>query len=451
MVRNNIQFLNDTLKICQRGYYIINEQQISLPCTLDEMRQISVYLPDELEKMKNRLKPRMNLKADPCCYTCENTDTFTMAMKRISSLKEDSPVLVLNFANGVYPGGGVRMGAQAQEEDLCRRSSLLLSLENEQAKDYYAYNKSLHSEMGSDALMITPHVTILKDENGDLLSHPQNVAVMSCAAPNISWGMEGKTEQQVEEMMGERILKILICAYELKYRNLVLGAFGCGAFGNDAATVARLFHQKLKKLDASGVRFQHVDFAVLSRGAQQYNYRCFHDLFIDRNFYPLSIKNNRVLFWHEDEINGCFSNWYYSPFVIDDFCYQHVEQYLMACKAKLFHDFKHYTYILRSDTPQQCKALGKKVTPYDDSQWSKARKDVLLKALTAKFEQNKDLKKMLLDTGDALIAEASPFDRIFGIGMTAEQAGCCPPEQWQGENLLGKVLMEVREKLKGNR
>ncbi len=154
-----------------------------------------------------------------------------------------------------------------------------------------------------------------------------------------------------------------------------------------------------------------------------------------------------VFFWHEYDENGCFSNWYSSPFVIDDFCYLHMEQYLMAQKAKLFHDAKAYTAILRATTPDECKKLGRQVMPFDDAKWAAARYDILKTGLMAKFEQNASLKEALLATGNAPLAEASPYDGIFGIKLTAKEAMQLPPSQWPGSNLLGKALTEVRQAL----
>ena len=152
-----------------------------------------------------------------------------------------------------------------------------------------------------------------------------------------------------------------------------------------------------------------------------------------------------VFFWHENEENGLFSNWYPSPFVIDSFCYQDMEQYIMAEKAKLFKDAEMYTAILRSNSPQQSKALGRKVSGFDNAVWAPERHRILVTGLREKFGQNPVLKEQLLQTKGAILAEASPKDTIFGIGLDRKQALQSAPSQWPGENLLGKALMEVRK------
>ena len=157
-----------------------------------------------------------------------------------------------------------------------------------------------------------------------------------------------------------------------------------------------------------------------------------------------------VFFWKDHEENGWLSNWYPSPFVLDDFRYDHVEQYLMAQKARLFHDAENYTAILKTDSPKVCKELGRKVANYDGAVWEQRRGEVLKTALRAKFTQNEDLKQALLATGSRILAEASPRDGIYGIRLTAEDAASLAPEKWPGQNLLGKALMEIREELRSH-
>ena len=155
-------------------------------------------------------------------------------------------------------------------------------------------------------------------------------------------------------------------------------------------------------------------------------------------------KQATVFFWKDDEENGCFSNWFSRKLVIDDFEYLFVEQYMMAQKAKLFHDSERYTAILRSTQPWECKDLGKKVKPFDSNAWDAVKYDVVKTANKAKYEQNPDLMGKLLETGDAVLAEASPKDTIWGIGLDAVTAAETDPSEWPGQNLLGKILMELR-------
>ena len=155
-------------------------------------------------------------------------------------------------------------------------------------------------------------------------------------------------------------------------------------------------------------------------------------------------KKPTVFFWKDTEENGCFSNWYRRRFVIDDFEYLHVEQYMMAQKAKLFRDFKTYTAILRATEPWYCKDLGKQVNPFDTKAWDAVKYDIVKAGNRAKYEQNPDLKAKLIETGEAILAEASPKDTIWGIGLDAASASEIDPSDWPGQNLLGRILMELR-------
>ena len=283
----DIQMFEDTMQILHQGWYEKNGRRMQLKLAADQMREIQVYLPEDVEKYSSRTDFQPLPPEDGCVFGCENMDSFALARKRLRDLSllsgDEKRILVLNLASAVHPGGGVRRGARAQEEDLCRKSSLLLSLESDAAKAYYDYNKSLNTRMGSDALMITPQVEIIKDENGELLDDTVIVSVLTCAAPNISHGMEGMREQAYQDMVCNRIMGMLKCAAFFGYQHLVLGAWGCGAFGNDAHLIAGLFDKALKASDDNGhgekALFRRIDFAVLDRTPEQYNYKSFSRYF----------------------------------------------------------------------------------------------------------------------------------------------------------------------------
>ncbi len=292
--KKNIHALENTLDILEKGYYQKDGAQISLELPPDRMRAARVFLPEEL---KNLAAPADDMtdctpteqEKVPCVCSCENDDALSLAWKRYQSIgsaaehSRSGKVLVLNLASPSRPGGAVRSGASAQEEDLCRRSSLLLSLESESAKEYYEYNKTLKTRMGSDAVIISPEVEVIKDKDGELLAGTFPISVMTCAAPMVRLGFEGMTPQQYEDMLYRRIIGMLRCAAFLGYRNLVLGAFGCGVFGNDAAVVSDVFYKAINEFTFSGVKgselFDHIDFAVLCSPGKEYNFEQF-----SRNF-----------------------------------------------------------------------------------------------------------------------------------------------------------------------
>ena len=312
--------LQDTLDILDRGFYETAGKTIPLKLTRLQMEEALVFLPGDVEKLCRDNHFEHIHVLGRCSYSCENMDSFSLARKRISMLadsdeKEENPVLVLNLANPVHPGGGVRRGAKAQEEDLCRNSSLLLSLEGRKALAYYEYNRSLNTDMGSDAVMIHPWVEIIRDGNGDLLEESEVVSVMTCAAPMLRDGMEGMSRQQYEKLMLTRITGMLKAAAHSGYKHLVLGAFGCGAFRNDARIVSDLFYKALKEFDYDGMKdkdmFRSIGFAVLDHSEDQYNYREFARNF--SNFYRDEDRAETDRVWKEkqekesrlDTIRGC--------------------------------------------------------------------------------------------------------------------------------------------------
>ncbi len=144
---------------------------------------------------------------------------------------------------------------------------------------------------------------------------------------------------------------------------------------------------------------------------------------------------------------SCLSNWYPAAFELEGARYATTEHYMMAGKARLFDDAEMLAEILAADSPKAAKMLGRKVRGYDDEVWKRHRFDVVVAGNLAKFEQNEALARYLLATGDAVLVEASPRDRIWGIGMGASNPEAENPERWRGRNLLGFALMEVRARL----
>ena len=291
MREDRISMLQDTLSILERGYYTIGGRKKTLKLSKKQMRAARVFLPDDVLAVSQKKDfPHVHVLGR-CGYGCENTDSFSLARRVTEDSANDpdgggaKPVLVLNLANPVNPGGGVRRGAKAQEEDLCRKSSLLLSLEGSESAPYYNYNRKLNTYMGSDAVIIHPHVEIIKDEHGDLLEDTVVVAVMTCAAPMLRSGMEGMSQAEYEAMVFNRITGMLKVAAYLGYDRLILGAFGCGAFMNDAHVVSDLFYKALKEFDFDRMKekdvFRRIDFAVLDNTDDKYNFNEFNRNFSD--------------------------------------------------------------------------------------------------------------------------------------------------------------------------
>lgn len=145
---------------------------------------------------------------------------------------------------------------------------------------------------------------------------------------------------------------------------------------------------------------------------------------------------------------SCFSQWYDVYFEIDGVKYNTTEQYMMASKARLFDDEETFNEIMNAKSPNEYKKLGRKVKGFDANLWDEKKMDIVVAGNKAKFVQNPDLKEFLLSTVDAILVEASPYDKIWGIGMDKETALECNIDDWNGANLLGFALMEVRDWLK---
>ena len=159
-----------------------------------------------------------------------------------------------------------------------------------------------------------------------------------------------------------------------------------------------------------------------------------------------------VFFWgHRPPKTGvsksCFSQWYASPFVIEGISYSTAEHYMMAEKARLFGDEENREKIITTGNPGEAKKLGRRVKGFEEHLWVKHCFDIVIAGNLAKFSQNPELKGFLLNTGNRVLVEASPKDRIWGIGLAADNPDVENPNLWQGLNLLGFALMVVRDQL----
>lgn len=159
------------------------------------------------------------------------------------------------------------------------------------------------------------------------------------------------------------------------------------------------------------------------------------------------ITNTHVYFY-----GGVFSNWYPCKFTIpasinipsNKIKVNCAEQAMMYYKAVYFNDIETAMEILDAKHPKAQKKLGRQVKNYNDDMWAKARYDLVVKILKCKFEQNKELRTILMMTGNRTLVEASPYDKIWGVGLGLDDYAIGNEQLWKGQNLLGKALMEVR-------
>jgi len=153
--------------------------------------------------------------------------------------------------------------------------------------------------------------------------------------------------------------------------------------------------------------------------------------------------DKHVFFW-----NGIYSQWFQADFEVDGIKFNCAEQYMMYKKALTFNDVEIAKKIMNEPQPNNQKALGRKVSNFDVETWERVAKDVVYKGNYAKFTQNTHLLKELMSTGDRIIVEASPVDKIWGIGMHENDEGVENQENWKGKNWLGEVLTKLRDDLK---
>jgi ribA/ribD-fused uncharacterized protein len=161
-----------------------------------------------------------------------------------------------------------------------------------------------------------------------------------------------------------------------------------------------------------------------------------------------------LFFWgHQPGKNGvsssCFSQWFDAPFTANGERFPTAEHFMMAQKAALFEDWATRAQILEAPNPGAAKALGRKVRGFDEAVWVQHRFSIVCSASEAKFTQNQELRDFLVKTGSRILVEASPVDRVWGIGLAQQDERASNPSLWQGLNLLGFALMHVRGALGG--
>ncbi|MCO7188436.1 NADAR family protein [Pseudoalteromonas sp. XMcav2-N-2] len=165
-----------------------------------------------------------------------------------------------------------------------------------------------------------------------------------------------------------------------------------------------------------------------------------------------STKTNFILFWgHQKPKSGvsksCFSQWYPARFEQHGLVFKTAEHYMMYHKAMLFENADIASRILHCDHPSEVKKLGREVSGFDEATWNAKRFNIVISANLLKFGQNPELKTFLLSTNKSVLVEASPVDKIWGIGLAEDHEFASVPQKWQGLNLLGYALMVVRDQL----
>ena len=248
---NNIQIARETIKVIQEGGYRVNGQPISFP--EEDYKAVQVISPQAGEELlKWDISERFHDKG--CEFEVVNADSFQAAGRFHNPL-------VMNFANAHVPGGGFLMGATAQEEALCRCSTLYASIHSEKASEMYHYNNTNIHPVESDYMLLSPKVMVFRNEKCEFLTEPFMVGVITVPAPNRHGAAVFASGKLIRETFLRRIRIMLRVAAQKGFDTLVLGAWGCGAFGNNPKDVAAYFYQVLVEEGYSGC-FQRVCFAI---------------------------------------------------------------------------------------------------------------------------------------------------------------------------------------------
>ena len=171
--------------------------------------------------------------------------------------------VALNFASATHPGGGFLSGARAQEEYLARSSGLYSCL---QMHPMYGYHRARHDTLYTDYVIYSPAVPVFRADDGTLLETPYTVGIITSPAVNAA-ALPPARHAEIGPAMWQRILKVLAAGIVHGHDSIVLGAWGCGAFGNKGAEIAPLFRQALEE-NFRGA-YQQVIFAILDRSREK--------------------------------------------------------------------------------------------------------------------------------------------------------------------------------------
>ena len=250
----------EVLEIVNTGYYARNEKRIELTYTTEQMLQADVYSTKETSSFVEAFPQMTKGNLNGMTIHMRNQDSLSAAwdlhQKRMPGEK---PVLVLNFANPRRPGGGIRETPYTQEENLCHNTTLLASIQTRDAWAFYQENLDCGTMAQTDALIISPNAMVLRNGDGSLRTDPFPVAIMTISAP-LAKRMKPEEKLDLEAILLRRIRAMLRTAMADGYRKVVLGAWGCGAFGNDPEVVARLFHQVLTESFGPDNGYRASDF-----------------------------------------------------------------------------------------------------------------------------------------------------------------------------------------------
>lgn len=276
--KDNVVIFNDTMKLCST-----NEK---LRASKDYSSFHQEIIPEKAELLGSFIN----------CRRFNTPANIVVTKKRTLEAAEGyrgERVAVLNFASATTPGGGVIHGANAQEECICRCSTLYPCLTQESSVEhFFVPHKKMKNPIHNDDIIFTPKVTVFKSDTNLPKLLPEDlwyeVDVISCAAPNLRKrpsnkynagdGAESVTlsDEDLYRLHVKRACRILDVAAMKQVDTIILGAFGCGAFRNNPGVVAKAYKDVIEDYKYT---FKNIEFAVYCRGKDDQNYKAFNEAF----------------------------------------------------------------------------------------------------------------------------------------------------------------------------
>lgn len=247
-----MQIFNENSKIMKNGFYMNGSNKKVDISDAAEMMSSKVYVlestdtPEKISREKY-FSVRENI------VNCGSISAF----HRLRSEGVNSEIILLNFANAMYPGGAYTAGGNAQEESLCRASMLYYSLKN--THGFYSYHRTHPTPLYSDRMIISRNVPVIRDDDGKLCDNYSLCSFITCAAVNKTFAKFICKAETINNAMDERIRKIVCASVTANPEALIFGAFGCGVFGNDREFVYNVFEKYINMFVSDDIR---VVFAV---------------------------------------------------------------------------------------------------------------------------------------------------------------------------------------------
>ena len=267
-----LKLAQETVEIVERGSYVaVDGRPVEIAADVQRCLEATRYFPPEAMP---GIRDRVLAEEGPGWETSTEVanETTLAGLTRLRNAGAMS-LAALNFASARSPGGGFLGGSQAQEESLARSSALYASLLR--APEFYERHRASSSMLYSDAMILSPDCPVLRDDSGALLDEPYAATFITSPAPNAGAAAANRPEEvpEIPAVFLRRSEYVLALAAAHGYRNLLLGAWGCGVFRNDPAVVAGAFGRHLRGRWAG--RFERVWFSVLDTSSDPTTFRAF--------------------------------------------------------------------------------------------------------------------------------------------------------------------------------